>query len=103
MSSTPADLLRWMNALLGGKVVSKESLAQMMTPSGLPELMPSPPATDGSVTSYGLGLLLASKNGALTFVGHNGGLPPFSSFVGRYLDDDLTVASVSNTEGVSPR
>ena len=46
--STARDLLRWQDALFGGKVLSPAGLAAMITPGTL---------ADGSATSYGSGLL----------------------------------------------
>jgi CubicO group peptidase (beta-lactamase class C family) len=61
--STTEDLLRWQNALYGGKVVSKSSLEKMTTPFR---------------SDYGLGLYIWMIDGRRAAT-HGGGAPPFAN------------------------
>jgi D-alanyl-D-alanine carboxypeptidase len=93
MRSTTADLCRWHQALLGGKVLSPAGLAKMLTPAVLAD--GSRPA-DG--TLYGLGVSL-SPQGAPALVSHTGGINGFASYLGTYRDADLSIATIVNADG----
>jgi len=67
--STPVDLLRFLDALLSGALVSAASLAAMRVPVPVPAA--GPPWRD---PGYGLGLML---DGDLGTVGHGGGGPGY--------------------------
>lgn len=62
MVSSNGDLCRWADALWRGDLVSAPLLAEMMTPTVLP---------DGRVTGYGLGTMVETRGG-IHVVGHNG-------------------------------
>lgn len=91
MRSTTADLCRWHQALLGGKLLSTAGLDRMLTPAVL---------GDGSPTStrYGLGLILSGP-GERGLVTHSGGINGFSSYLGTYRDAALSIATIVNTDG----
>lgn len=77
--STPSDLVRFSDALFGGKLVSKESLDLMMT------------IEDG----YGIGLFQIPFHDKLAY-GHTGGIDGFSSIFAHFSDGNISYALVSN-------
>lgn len=87
LCSTVGDLVRWENALFGGKVVSSSSLAQMTTPAKLTSNRPMP---------YGFGLAPDTMAGH-RLVGHGGGINGFISQEEYFPDDTLTVVVLANT------
>jgi hypothetical protein len=90
--STVEDLGKWNTALFAGKVVSKESLARMITDYEL---------SDGSLAGYGYGLTPGNIRGHKS-VSHGGGIFGFMTH-GVYLpEDDVYVAVLCNSTGVDP-
>ena len=87
--STARDLVVWQQALVGGRVVSAESYAQMIRPTVLP---------DGTDTGYGFGLRASEQDGVRT-VGHGGGIFGFNSMLTYVPESRLHVAVLSNSEG----
>lgn len=77
--STPSDLVKFSNALFGGKLVSKESLEQMQTVNG----------------QYGMGLFKIPFYDKTGF-GHTGGIDGFTSVFGHFADGDVSYALTSN-------
>jgi D-alanyl-D-alanine carboxypeptidase len=84
--SNASDLVKWNTALFGGKVVSKESLEQMILPTILP---------GGASTGYGFGLNLGDLN-AHRAIMHSGGMPGYSALLAYFPDDNLYIAVNSN-------
>jgi len=86
--STVDDLLKWNQALYGGKVLSEKNLAAAMTPVVL---------NNGEVASsnYGYGLALSKYRGE-DVVGHSGGLHGFVTQLFYYPKEKLTVVMFSN-------
>ena len=87
--STAGDLVRWSHALSDGSVVSKESYAQMTTPHVL---------NDGEPVKYGFGLSIGEADG-LASVSHGGGINGFNSMLITFPESDVTIATISNSEG----
>ena len=79
--STPNDLVKFIQALFDGKIVSKESLASMKT------------IRDG----YGLGMDTFTYNGK-TFYGHTGGIDNFGSWLAFLPEEKLALAYTSNAK-----
>lgn len=77
--STPSDLVKFSNALFGGKVVKEASLRQMET---LKE-------------HYGMGLF-QFPFGTLQGFGHTGGIDGFSSIFIHFADGNVSYALISN-------
>ncbi len=77
--STTGDLLKFADALFGGKVVSAASLEKMMK------------MTDG----YGYGLFSVPFNG-LTGYGHTGGIDGFTSALYHFPENKTTYVMLSN-------
>lgn len=77
--STPNDLTEFIKALFDGKIVKKETLNQMITLE----------------QGYGSGILIFPF-GERRFYGHNGGIEAFSSSLGYYPKDDMSIAMIQN-------
>jgi len=81
--STVQDLYDWENALLKGNIISKESLSQMTTPY---------------LNHYGYGLSIDSVENHKR-VSHSGAIPGFTSFLGIFPADNISIVILSNDEG----
>jgi len=81
--STTGDLLKWTQALFGGRVLHSDSLKAMTTPVE---------------DHYGFGLQIASKNGRRRFA-HGGGIDGFGSFLAYFPASGVTIVVLSNVEG----
>lgn len=77
--STPSDLVKFSDALFGGKVIKEESLKQMET---LKE-------------DYGMGLFQFPFGTKLGF-GHTGGIDGFTSVLIHFKDENISYALTSN-------
>jgi CubicO group peptidase (beta-lactamase class C family) len=88
MYSTVEDLFRWDQALYSDQLLNEESLQSMYAPSF---------GADGSGGEYGLGWQLDEFQGHRK-VGHTGRINGFRTYLGRYLDDRVTIILLSNIE-----
>jgi CubicO group peptidase (beta-lactamase class C family) len=79
--STPPDMLKFINSLFAGKLVSKQSLDQMKT----------------MVDGYGMGMFPYGSKVHPGF-GHNGKTEGFASSVSYYTTDKLAIAYCTNGE-----
>ena len=79
--STPNDLVKFIQALFDGKIISKESLNRMKT------------IRDG----YGLGIDTFKYNGK-TFYGHTGGIDNFGAWLAFLPEEKLALAYTSNAK-----
>ncbi len=77
--STPTDLVKFSDALFGGKLVSQESLEQMQTVK----------------ERYGMGLFKIPFNDKTGF-GHTGGIDGFTSVFSHFADGNISYAMISN-------
>ena len=84
--STVDDLLKWDQAIDAGKLITKESFAQMTTPGK---------------GDYGFGLVIRPIGGHKTQA-HGGGINGFSTFMARFPDHHVTVIVLANQEGGAP-
>ncbi len=78
--STTHDLLKWEQALFGGKVLSAAALKKMTTPYK---------------NNYGCGLFITTKHGH-TRIAHSGGIDGFSTEMAYYPDEHIAVIALSN-------
>jgi D-alanyl-D-alanine carboxypeptidase len=93
IAASSADLARWARALYGGKVLSAQSLAQMLDTS-TSRILHAP-------TPYGFALSTITLGGRLTW-GHNGRLIGSRASI-RYLPaSGFTVAVVTNQDVIGP-
>jgi hypothetical protein len=83
LDSSPRDLIRWTEALHGGKVLSKSSLSEMTTPF---------------LDNYGYGLKISTEDGA-TDIFHNGTIDGFYSCLDFLPQTKTTVVILSNLVG----
>jgi CubicO group peptidase (beta-lactamase class C family) len=81
-------MAKWDAALYTEKLLKKSTLEQMWSPTKL---------KDGKTQDYGFGWALSKQNGHRE-VGHGGGIPGFSTYIGRYLDDKLTIIVLANSD-----
>lgn len=87
--STINDLYRWDQALYTTKLVSQPTLDQIFTPYVNATLFP------GSTYGYGWFITQAPvQNHRLIW--HDGVIDGFRNFIGRYVDDNVTVIVLSN-------
>jgi len=87
--STAGDMITWLQALHGGKVLSPKSYAELIAPATL---------NDGTSLRYGMGTTVAEDSHGLRFLGHNGGGFGFSSEARWYPDAKLAVVILTNSE-----
>jgi len=87
--STAGDMVTWLRALHGGKVLSSKSYAELITPAKL---------NDGTSLRYGMGTTVAEDSHGLRFIGHNGGGFGFSAEARWYPDAQLAVVVLTNSE-----
>jgi CubicO group peptidase (beta-lactamase class C family) len=91
--STAHDLVRWQDALFGGKVLSPAALATMTTPGKL---------ADGSAITYAAGLI-ADRVGTHPRIWHNGALPSgYESELTWYPGERLQIVLLTNTLNIPP-
>ncbi len=88
MYSTVEDLYRWDQALYTDQLLTQESVESMFTPNF---------GVDGSGGEYGLGWQISEYQGHRK-VGHTGGINGFHTYIGRYIDDQVTIIVLSNIE-----
>ena len=84
--STAPDLLAFAKALLAGKLVKKETMAELWSPH-----------PGDHVTDYGFGFDLTAPAGQ-RIVGHSGGFPGINSQLDVYPDTGWVVVVMSNTD-----
>jgi CubicO group peptidase (beta-lactamase class C family) len=84
--STTHDLLRWEEALYGGKVISPAALKKMTTPFK---------------QNYACGLMVQTVNGHTVYE-HGGAIEGFNSDMAYYPEEKLTLIALSNLNGNAP-
>jgi D-alanyl-D-alanine carboxypeptidase len=84
--STPTDLVRFVEALYGGELLSSESLELMTTPSGV---------TAADQEDFGLGTFIES-DGEHTLFGHTGGIGGYQSYAYYLEPEDVALVVMSN-------
>lgn len=85
LRSTPNDLVRWHEALAGGKVLSEGAREKLFTPA---------------LGGYAMGFIRAAGEGG-DLLWHSGGIDGFQSFFARLPERDACVVVLSN-DGVTP-
>jgi CubicO group peptidase (beta-lactamase class C family) len=91
--STVTDLAKWDGALRGEKLLKKVSLEKMWTPVRLKDGLP-PDMPNGG---YGFGWHIGSVRGHRV-IDHVGTRPGYTSYIGRFVEDGLTVVLLTNRE-----
>jgi len=88
--STAGDLVTWVKALHGGKVLSPRSYQEMITPAKL---------NDGTPLRYGMGIGVGKDSRGLSYIGHGGSNTGFTAEAGWYPDAQLAVVVLMNSNG----
>jgi CubicO group peptidase (beta-lactamase class C family) len=83
---TAIDMARWDAALYTEKLLTRAGLEQMWTPVRL---------NDGTTYPYGFGWSLENVNGH-RLIAHGGAWQGFKAYIGRYVDDNLTIVVFAN-------
>ena len=87
--STTEDMIAWLRALHGGKVLAPRSYTEMITPLKL---------NDGTALRYAMGLAVAEDSRGIRYIGHNGGGFGFSSEARWYPDGQVAIVILTNSE-----
>jgi CubicO group peptidase (beta-lactamase class C family) len=87
--STAEDVIMWLKALHGGKVLTPKSYAEMIKPAML---------NDGTRLRYSMGLIVGEDANGSRFIGHGGGGFGFSSVTRWYPEAKLAVVVLTNSE-----
>jgi CubicO group peptidase (beta-lactamase class C family) len=90
--STAADLVTWLKALHGGKVLSPASYTEMTTQAKL---------NDGTSVRYGMGIKVGENYRGLKIIGHGGTAPGFRADAMWYPDAQMAVVVLMNTSPTS--
>lgn len=90
LCSTAGDMLTWVRALHGGKMLSPESYAELIEPSTL---------NDGTRLRYSMGLQVGPDPIGLEYIGHGGAIPGFWAEAGWYPEAELAVVVMMNSAG----
>jgi CubicO group peptidase (beta-lactamase class C family) len=88
LCSTAGDLVTWVKALHGGRVLSPGSYQEMITPARL---------NDGTPLRYGLGIGVGTDLRGRTYIGHGGGATGFDAETKWYPDAQLAVVVLMNS------
>jgi CubicO group peptidase (beta-lactamase class C family) len=88
--STAGDLVTWLKALHGGKVLSAKSYAEMTAPGKL---------NDGTVLGYGMGIGVGKDIRGLNFIGHGGSIGGFTAEATYYPDAQAAIVVLMNSNG----
>jgi len=91
LCSTPADLVTWLQALHGGKVLSPKSYAELIAPAKL---------NDGTPLRYGMGIGVGKDSHGLEFIGHGGGIGGFTSEATWYPAAKAAIVVLLNSNGM---
>ena len=92
---TILDLAKWDAALYTEKVLKESSKREMWTVANLRDGKPNP-------GSYGFAWFVDSRNGH-RLVGHDGRWQGFTTHIARYLDDRLTIVTLTNQGNCDPQ
>ena len=90
LCSTAGDMVTWLKALHGGKVLSPKSYAEMTTASKL---------NDGTVLGYGMGIAVGKDTRGLNFIGHGGSIGGFTAEATWYPDAQAAIVVLMNSNG----
>jgi CubicO group peptidase (beta-lactamase class C family) len=94
LCSSAGNMVAWLKALHGGKVLSPRSYAEMTSASRL---------ADGTPIRYGMGVAVGDDIRGLRVIGHGGAIEGYTAYAGWYPQADLSVVVLMNSQGpVSP-
>jgi D-alanyl-D-alanine carboxypeptidase len=101
--STATDLCRWHHVLLGGRLLTAESLKEMLTPvrlkdGTLPPVTLSPASNvQPNDMSYGFGLGMGQLKGR-RFIGHPGNINGFTGELRSFPTEQISIACLFNCD-----
>jgi len=90
LCSTAGDMVTWLRALHGGRVLTSASYAEFITPSRL---------NDGTPLRYSMGLQVGPDPSGLRYIGHGGRGPGFWVETGWYPEAQMAVVVMINNVG----
>ena len=90
LCSTAGDMITWLKALHGGRVLPPASYKEMITPGRL---------NSGVPLHYAMGIGVMDDPRGRRNIAHGGGIPGFVSDARYYPDEDLYVVVLVNTTG----
>ncbi|HET9425108.1 MAG TPA: serine hydrolase domain-containing protein, partial [Gemmatimonadaceae bacterium] len=90
LCSTAGDMVTWLKALHGGKVLSPKSYAEMITPARL---------NDGTPLGYGMGIGVGKDSRGLEYIGHGGSIAGFNAEATWYPASKMAVVVLVNSTG----
>ena len=88
--STAGDMITWLKALHGGKVLSPASYAELIAPAKL---------NDGTALRYSMGLQVGEDSRGIKYIGHGGSISGFNAEATWYPDAQMAVVVLLNTTG----
>lgn len=88
LCSTVADMLTWLQALHGGKVLSATSYAEMVKPATL---------ADGTALPYGLGVDVRQDARGNSFIGHSGEITGYAARANWYPESGIAIVVLMNS------
>jgi D-alanyl-D-alanine carboxypeptidase len=92
--STAEDMITWLQALHGGKVLTPKSYVEMITPLSL---------DDGTRLRYSMGLFVGEDSRGLKQIGHDGGGFGYGAIANWYPDAQLAVVVLTNSQPTNIR
>lgn len=95
MQSTAGEMVRWHQALLGGRVLAPAALERMLTPATLND--GSLPTDNGQPVRYGAGVSVGPIAGREA-MSHGGGIFGFQSDLTTFRDADVSIGFIANTD-----
>ena len=90
---TSLDMIKWDAALRERKLLKSTSYDQMWTSFTL---------NDGKPAGYGFGWFVSKKDGK-TLLDHTGSWQGFKAYIGRWVDDGVTVIVFANLDKADPK
>jgi CubicO group peptidase (beta-lactamase class C family) len=105
LRTTSLDLLRWSDALFGGRVVNRASIAAMTAPGRLSDgrttKLGMPDAWQAGLNAdYGFGFFI-SPSAAGPRIWHAGDIDGFSTWMAHYPNVDVTIVLMENIQSVA--
>jgi CubicO group peptidase (beta-lactamase class C family) len=88
LCSTVGDMLTWLAALHGGRVLSPASYAEMIAPAKL---------NDGTPLRYGMGVAVSQDGRGRSYIGHGGSIEGFQAEATWYPEAEMAVVVLINT------
>ena len=102
LRGTAADLVRWNEALFGGRILKPETFKLMTSPGlltdgrttkfGMPEEWQK-----GLNSDYGMGVFIKPSNGGIR-IGHGGDIDGFSGWAAHYPSSGVTIVQLINSQ-----